>query len=41
VNRMANMVAHTLAKLAINTFIDRTWMSESPSCICDIIEREL
>jgi hypothetical protein len=40
-NRMAKMVAHTLAKLAINTFIDRTWMSEFPNCIYDIIEREL
>jgi hypothetical protein len=40
VNHTANMAAHTLAKFAVNVFIDRTWVGKPPSCICDIIEKE-
>ncbi|XP_059454987.1 uncharacterized protein LOC132185199 [Corylus avellana] len=40
VNRNANIAAHGLAKGATKLVMDREWKGETPSCICDIIERE-
>jgi hypothetical protein len=41
VNRKANTAAHTMAHLAIKTIIDRIWVGDKPSFVCDVIEREL
>jgi ribonuclease HI len=38
VNRKANTAAHTMTHLAIKTFLERTWVGDMLSCICDIIE---
>jgi hypothetical protein len=39
VKRTTNMAAHTLAKLATNAFIDRTWVDDTSTNA--FIEREI